>query len=434
MKPEVRELAEELHYTWQELRLNIVFSRLRETDAGSVRGMVDVSNGTGRHIWWNRVDLTTQSDRKNLTQKLDKAAPREDGWEMDVDRLFQDAYQRHVRVPAPVDLADVELAADEASFLFDPILPDGQVALLLADQGSTKSYLMLYLCACVVLGIDSVFGPPARQGPAIYFDWEVDSNVAKRRLLWICRGLGREVPRGLHYVNMSERGRLMDRIRDMRYLTGKLRPELAVIDSLTFATGGDLNSAEYAAPTMSAIGSLGDGITKLVSAHPSKGTRNASVDEVSVIGSGLFEFRARAIWLMKREAKRTSRFGVTMLPRKPFDGRPATQLAYRMVFDNAEHATVFEPMNLSDAPELALEGMTQIDQLRLLLRRHKRLDTGQLSELSGVALATVKALCNQAPDIFPAILGGGRGKPTVWAMGEANADPQTLPWWNGDKP
>jgi hypothetical protein len=293
---------------------------------------------------------------------------------------------------------------------------------------------MLYLCLCVVLGIDSVFGPPARQGPAIYFDWEVDSNVAKRRLLWICRGLGVDVPRGLHYVNMSERGRLMDRIRDMRFLCSKLRPELAVIDSLTFATGGDLNSAEYAAPTMSAIGSLGEGLSKLVSAHPSKGTRNAGVDDISVIGSGLFEFRARAIWLMKRETKRTANFGVTMMPRKPFDGRPATQLAYRMVFDNTEHATHFEPMQLSDSPELQMGSLSQTDQLRALLRRHKRLDTGALAELTGISQLTVRVLCNQARDIFPVVLGGGRGKPTVWGFGDPNTDGTPPPWWSGDKP
>ena len=433
MKPVIRELAEELHYGFTEARLDIAFSRLRETDAGSVRGMIEVSNGTGRHIWWSRIDLTTQTDRKNLTQKLDKAAPRADGWEQDVDRLFLDAYQRHVRVPPAVDLADVELTDEDAAFLFDPVLPDGQVALFLADQGSTKSYLMLYLCACTVLGIDSVFGPPSRRGPAVYFDWEVDKDVAKRRLAWICRGLGVDVPRGLHYVNMSERGKLMDRIRDMRYVTSQVHPELVVVDSLTFATGGDLNSAEYAAPTMSAIGSLGDGVTKLVSAHPSKSTRNAGVDDISVIGSGLFEFRARAIWLMKRESKRTARFGVTLLPRKPFDGRPATQLAYRMVFDNTSRATHFEPMGLGEAPELEREGLTQTDQLRLLLRRHKRLDTNQLVELSNMPQATVKSLCNAAADIFPVILGGGRGKPTVWSCGEANADAANLPWWSGDK-
>jgi hypothetical protein len=432
VKPVVHTLAEEVHYEWVELHLNIAFSRLRETDSGAVRGMVEVSNGTGKSIWWAQVSLTTATDRKTLTQKLDKASPRPDGWELDVDRVFQDVYQRHVQVPAPVDLADVQLESEEARFMFDPVLPDGQVTLLLADQGSTKSYLMLYLCACIVLGVPSVFGPPVRQGPVVYFDWEVDSNVARRRLAWICRGLGVEVPRGLHYVNMSERGRLMDRIRDMRFLVGKIRPELAVVDSLTFATGGDLNSAEYAAPTMSAIGSLGDGLTKLVSAHPSKGTRNANVDEVSVIGSGLFEFRARAIWFMKREEKRTSRFGVTMLPRKPFDGRPATQLAYRMVFDNNEHATRFEPMHLSEVPELANGTMTQPDQIRMLLRRHKRLDTVALAELAGLSQATVKTLCNTAPDIFPAALGGGRGKPTVWALGDPNVDPP--PWWTGDKP
>jgi len=263
-----------------------------------------------------------------------------------------------------------------------------------------------------------VFGEPTRSGPAVFFDWEVDEKTANRRLSWICNGLGSSVPQSLYYVNMSTRGRLFDRIRDMRHMIDRIEPVLVVVDSLTFATGADLNSAEYAAPTMSAIGSLGEGVTKLVSAHPNKASRNAAADDdISVIGSSLFEYRARAIWHMRREqGARAARFGVSMRPRKPFDGPPLKPLAYYMDFDNVNHATRFQSAKLGDMPALEASTLPIAAQIRRALARGGRLDTNQLAELLGQKPDVVKAECNRMPDVFPIVLGGGRGKPTVWAL------------------
>lgn len=435
MRPVVTQVAEEIWYAWPDVSIKLVLSKLRETESGAVRGMVEVTNGTGRHIWWSQVSLTTATDRKTLTQKLDKAAQHPDGsWETDVDRLFQDAYKRHTKVPDPSKVSGAEEDNLNAAFLIDPLLPEGQVTLLLADQGSTKSYLMLYLAVCIAQGCPTVLGKPVRKGPVVLFDWEVDESVANRRVSWICRGLGIAVPDGLHYLNMSTRGRIFDRIRDMRHIVDRIQPQLVLIDSLTFATGADLNSAEYAAPTMSAVGSLGEGVTKLASAHPNKASRNAGADEISVIGSSLFEYRARAIWHMKREDRRTSRFGVSLTPRKPFDGPPQAPLAYRLVFDNQAKAVHFEGLRLADAPNLESATLTNAERIRRVLAKQGRLDTNQLAERLGLLPVVVKAECNRMPDVFPLIAGGGRGRPTTWGLGDPNATDQTPPWWSGEKP
>jgi len=423
VKPTIRQAADEIRYDWPEVHIALVFDRLRETDSGAVRAMLTANstgNGHEAHIFWAQVSVTTAADRRTVTAKLDKAAALHGtSWEQDIDRCFQDVYQRHMAVPEPVLLTGVAEADLGTSYLIDPVLPEGQVCLLLADQGSTKSFLMLYLSACLSLGCRTVFGDPLRTGPVIYFDWEVDEQVANRRLSWICNGLGSAPPSSLHYVNMGTRGRIFDRIRDMRYMVDRIGPVLVVIDSLTFATGADLNSAEYAAPTMTAVGSLGEGVTKLVSAHPNKANRNASTDDISVIGSTLFEYRARAIWHMKRERARTARFGVSMTPRKPFDGPPLKPLAYTMDFDNVQHMASFQSAKLSDIPGLEASTLTVAEKIRRALGRGGRggrLDTGQLAELTGVSTEVVKMECNRMTDVFPIILGGGRGKPTTWAL------------------
>lgn len=438
MKPEVEEIHDEITYYWPDIEVALVFRGLHSTDSGAWRGMLeahstraaDRRNGGG-HLIWQAVTITQPTDRSKIAERLQKRAPRaSDEWETDIERCFYDAYCRKAHVPDPVDLADVQLESLEVEHLYDPILPLGLITLLLADQGSTKSYLMLYLAACTVLGMPTVFGPPRRRGNVIYFDWEVDEQVARRRLGWICKGLGLDgIPRGLHYVNMAERGRLVDTVREMRQQIDKLSAVLAVVDSLTFATGGDLNTPEYAAPTMSAIGSLGAGVTKLVSAHPSKSQRNLGADEVSVIGSALFEFRARAIWHMKRESQRSSSFIVKMTTRKPFDGAPQQPLAYRMRFDNNAHAALFLPAEVADSTEFSKPTVSNADRIRYVLQRHGQLDTREIAVKASLDDMTTRVTLNGMTDVERVSGGGGRGHASVWRV-KPQPQGEQLPWWN----
>jgi len=419
--PEVMEYSDEIRYYWRERHIMLVFTRLHETDSGRVVGFISVVNPDRRNghgperLYWQSVTLTTASDRKTLCGKLEQVAPLRGAWEQDIDRCFLDAYERHTAVPEPVILSAAEDVDLDVAMLIDPLLPEGLIALLLADQGTTKSYLMLYLAVCVCLGCETVFGAPSRSGPAIFFDWEVDERTARRRLGMICRGLGVAPPRNLHYVDMSTRGRIFDRIRDMRHMVERIKPALVLIDSLTFATGADLSSAEYAAPTMTAVGSLGEGVTKLVSTHPTKAARNAKTEDISVIGSGLFEFRARAIWHMRRMEQRASRFGVSLTPRKPFDGPPQNPLSYRMVFDNEKHLAQFQSMRLADEPALEASTMSYSQRIRRELARRGKLDTAELSGLTGIAQDAVRVTCNRMPDVAP-FLTGEKGKPTMWML------------------
>ena len=417
MKPTVTAHDDELIYAWSELGVGLAMTKLRETDTGTVRAHVVIQSlrpEAAGHIYWGLVTLSSATDRKTVISKLEGFAPREGGWERDIDRTFFDAYERHVQVPHAVDLADVQASID-TEFLFKPTVPHGQITLFLADQGSTKSYLMEYLGLCCATGQPSVFGPPNEVAATVYFDWEVDERVARRRLEWIARGMGLGgVPRGLHYLNMSERGRLVDRIREMRHEVQRLEAGLVIIDSLTFATGGDLNSAEYSAPTMSAIGSLGDGVTKLVSAHPNKASRKDDAD-ISVIGSGLFEFRARAIWLLRREKDKKHTFNVSMTPRKPFDGIPPQTLAYRVRFESGEHAVHFEQAQIEESWELAQKSLSLSERIRLALQRGSA-NTLELALQTSSSADAVRRECSRMQDVIALTAGGGMGKTTVWGL------------------
>jgi len=87
-----------------------------------------------------------------------------------------------------------------------------------------------------------------------------------------------------------------------------------------------------------------------------------------------------------------------------------------MDFDNVGHAARFQSARLQDMPGLERTTMTAAERIRRALARGGRLDTNQLAELVGVKAETIKMECNRMADVFPIIAGGGRGKPTVWAL------------------
>lgn len=424
MKPDIRYEADEYFYTWAEDGIGLCLSGFRETDAGLIKANINVEStvpDNSGHVYWSYITLSTSADRDRVWKKIHAIVPLDDHqWEKRIDRVFQDAARKFTETPDPQILADVPLEED-AGYLFRPILPLGQVCIFMADQGVSKSYLQLYLAVCAAAGVGSIFGWPAREGPVIYYDWETDGPSQRRRLEWVCRGLGlRSPPRNLHYLNMASRGRLMDRVRELRAQVARLEPVMVCVDSLTFATGADLNSTEFSGPTMTAIGSLGEGVTKVVSAHYAKQHREGP-GRASVMGSGLFEFKARSLWELRRETEGGSSFNVAMIHRKLSDGADQPPLAYRLTFDNDARAATFGAARLEDSPELEERSLSVAARIRLLVKAKPdaRVDTLEVSRALGISPDDAGRNLRRMPDMVRLSDNlGGRGKPTVWGLGD----------------
>lgn len=436
--PQIRALADEITYTWPEANVQLAFTRLRETERGSIRGFLSVRTlePAGR-IWWVQANLTTATDRDRLCKKLDGFGRSAKDWERDIDRAFEDAAEKTLLIPEPTVLADVQ-APPDAHYLIRPLAFAGQVNMVLADQGSTKSILLLYLAICISAGVPTIWGKPSISGPVIYYDWEVDELLTKRRAEWICRGLGIDVPRALRYQNMATRGRLMDRGGDMRQQLAQLEAVAAVIDSLTFGAGGDLNSTEIAAPTVAAIGGLGNAVTKFVAAHPPKSARRpeARQDEVSAIGSALFELRARMNWRLQAPPlhERGSNFVVAMTQRKVSEDTTDQTLFYRVVFDRAARETRFEIAHPVDADQaLAQRAMSNPERILEYLARHgHQANTSQLEKALGIKANALRTTCGRLVEQGKLIKLGGdtEGGTAVWALSGSSqvATNGHLPW------
>lgn len=361
-EPRFRLEGDEYLYAFDDDSVGIKFYQLRQQpNSQRITGFVEVysirPDATPGAHWWNQVTLTTQADRTRTMDKLRTLAPRGGAakeWEYEVDWVYQDCAKRLLSVPEPQDLLDGE-AEQELEHLFDPIALLNQVNMFVADQGSSKSYLLLYLAVCIVSGRVSIFGKPRVTGPVVIFDWEVDRAVQRRRVGWICRALRMPEPRGIFYENMSDRGSIIDNERNMRLQLARTGAVAAIIDSLTFGAGGDLNATEVSAPTMRIIGSLGADVTKLITAHPPKSSRQKSRSngdndggerpggQMSIIGSGLWEFRPRSIWTMRAPARhnRGNSFVVTMTDHKGSDSEHAGEVFYRLSFDQRGKAASF---------------------------------------------------------------------------------------------
>jgi hypothetical protein len=436
-EPRFRLEGDEYIYAFDEDGLAIKFSQLRLVSAsGAIRGFCEVysirPDQPPGSVWWNQVNLVTQADRNRTMDKLRRVAPRggeAKAWEYEVDWVYQDCAKRLLSVPEPVDLLDGE-DEQELEHLFDPIALLNQVNMFVADQGSTKSYLLLYLAVCVASGRVSIFGKPRVTGNVVLFDWEVDRALQRRRVGWICRGLKMPEPRGIFYENMSDRpGNMIDQERNMKLQLARTGAVLAIIDSLTFGAGGDLNATELSAPTMKLIGSLGQDVTKLITAHPSKASRRRTTDsedanapnpDLSAIGSALWEFRPRSIWTMKAPPRhnRGSSFVVTMRDRKQSEDRDGGELFYRLNFDQSARSASFV---IADAMDHAVQQDTSVyatDRILRFLLEHHQANTPQLAKFLNVKPNQVRVYTGRLVERSQIIkIGGDEETGTaVWAL------------------
>ena len=433
--PEITVTADEILYNWPDEQVFCTFSRLRETDSGMIKGYIEIEShrpDSSGLVTWQGITLSNQADKDRIAKRLVKAAPRdEDLWVSEVENCFREVGRRFMTVPPPIDLADVQEAAG-SGYLFHPVVPRGQVVEFLADQGTTKSYLILYLMICTATGRESIFGMPSVVGPCIYFDWEVDKETARRRMGWILRGMGLEqMPRGLHYVNMSDRGKLMDRARDMRHQIATTGAVCIAIDSLTFATGGDLNNTELSAPTMSAIGGLGEGVTKLVCTHPPKIARKGDSNDISAVGSGLFEFRARGIWHLQRPKDFRPSFVVSMTQHKLSDDERYGPLFYRVSFDRSRTAVTFSRATADDDEELATRVLTVRENVARFLRTasNHQANPSQMARDLDEKVDTVRKTCQRMERDHELVKLSGEGNTAVYTLpvGSTNGNGHTSP-------
>lgn len=427
MKP-TRDWAEgdDYYVAWDEPGLALAFTRMRETDA-AIRCLVTPVTTDRRArllapVWTN---LFTIADRERIAKAVHeriegKDAPKLADWKDSVERAFGLVIDWRSRPEPLLDLVQCS-APEDAGYLVWPVLARNQVNLLLADQKSGKSYDALLLSVLVALDQETLVPSPWRQfggGPVVYYDAETDWAVQRRRLERVSAGLGiTQLPLDrIHYRRL--RPPLADRLSMIRADLDRTRAALAVIDSLTFAAGGDLNSPEIAGPTMNAVGELGDGVTKLIITHHGKNDRKSG-EQPSVFGSSLYEFKARNLWLLRRESEEGQpHIDQAWTHRYASDGPLVRGFGLRLAFNESNTAVQFRSLSASESSWVAKHAGTAEDKIRaaLLETEFWKADTAALAKTTGLSDDTVRRVAAGMADIRQ--VGGtrGRGNSATWEL------------------
>jgi hypothetical protein len=404
---------------WDTLGLGLEFTRVRESDA-AIRALATPVRLADRKrllapVW---VNLFTLADRervaKAITERIeDRDAPKLAEWKDSIEHAFGAVIDLHSRPEPLLNLAEMPLPADEGELL-SPVLFRNQVNVLLADQGAGKSYNGLYFAACVSAGLGDRMPEPFRlnqSGPVLYYDAETNWEAQRRRLERISAALRLPTLPNIHYRQL--RPPLAQHAARIRADVAMLGAVFVVFDSLTFLAGGDLNSTEVSVPTMNTIGDAGP-CTKLALAHHGKAGRREG-ERPSALGSSAFEFKARSIWLIRRESDPSANhIDQAWVWFKGNDARPHPGFGLRLRFNESNTEVAFENLTGEQSTLVGKHTGTVEDKIRsaLLDTELWKANTAELARATGLNERSVRRAAQDMPDVR-LVEGGGRGRGNV---------------------
>jgi len=149
-------------------------------------------------------------------------------------------------------------------WLVQDFIPNGFCTILAADGGSGKSFLALYLAACVASG-QSFLGLNTIRGNVLYLDFELQVTEQRRRMAGVLRGMGMDqfdqrIEERLHY--WSPQYSLMDELlhQEMKSILSFYEIDLVVLDSLSIGLGADASSQKEVTDVLGSIREWGVGV------------------------------------------------------------------------------------------------------------------------------------------------------------------------------
>ncbi len=418
---------------YDDADLALHFTRFRETDAAIRTLVTPITIETRqRALAPMMVNLFTKADREKLTtaicERLDgPTAPLKSDWGEFVECGFATVIDMFTTPEELVNLATIEAAPDGGSLIEPSVLLRGQINILLADQKSGKSYDVMMIGVAVSLGRTDLLPAPLRLvgpgGPVIYYDAETDRSAQRRRLERIAAGL--HLPRlpDIHYRRV--RPPIADRATAMQAEIARLGAVLVIVDSLTFSAGGNLNDPDVSGPTMNAIGDLGEGVTTLLTAHHAKAARNTN-ERPSIIGSGLFEMKARNIWLVRRESDVGKSYIDQAWSHEWInDGRQETGFGMRLQFNETNTKVELSSIAASESSFVAQNTGTNKERVyaAVIGTDFMKLSTPGIVQATGIPAPIVARAARELIDEgrFKLLEGGkGRGNAATYAAVQAD--------------
>lgn len=238
-------------------------------------------------------------------------------------------------------------------WLVHRFIPEGFVTVLAADGGTGKSYLALYLAACLALG-RPFLDIPITPSKVLYIDFELDVAEQMRRFWRVLEGMGVSVndPRleGRIFYHRPE-GSLADpKTHDeVVRIIEEHNIGFTVLDSLTIGSaGGDTTSSEDVIGIMQGFRRWG---TVLAIDHLSKGAARGNQSQATPFGSVFKRNIARSTATLSKAAGGGLILGFDKTnfgPKEPI-------LGYEVEFDDEADAVRFRRVPLTHAAMAGVE-------------------------------------------------------------------------------
>lgn len=223
-------------------------------DKGAYHALFLATQESTGLVSWGNVQLASGPSRAVFLKTL-----REDGITVDLPKgrlsracLLIDKLEREGTEPAPMR----PRKPSPDSWLVPGWMPLHGTTILYGPGGTGKSLLGLYFGVCALSG--RMCGPwgIAPVGKVLYLDWEEADAVPHEERLHGILGPGGFADLGDRFLYRTMKAPLSDGIERLRYLVDKHEVDLVIVDSLSAASGGEVEGAEAALRTLTALRSL----------------------------------------------------------------------------------------------------------------------------------------------------------------------------------
>ena len=218
-------------------------------------------------------------------------------------------------------------------YAIKPLLFRGVPNLIWAQGGSGKSWFGLLFCVLIDKGLEA-HGIKAKQGKALYLDWEEEPDLFVQRVKALHKGLGinSDEESGIVYKKMS--GSLAANIENIAKIVQRDEISFLVVDSVNASLSGSMNDDETIREYFNSLNGLA--ITTLSIDHANKAGETTGKWQLG--GSASKKQRARQVFELRRfREPGVNSLDVVWYHEKGNDSRLGNPKAWQLNFHNTDY-------------------------------------------------------------------------------------------------